>query len=397
MRAVRPQHKKIPIRNKTTHLHTKEETSMSTPIVGFIRRRARQGLVCTAIAAGAALPLQAWAQQPYYAGKEIEIVVPFAEGGATDVGAKFLQPFLEKHIAGNPRMHIKTRPGGGSILGANWFQANAKPDGLIILFTTSSSSHPYILGKKEVKYDLAKKRVGYSMAFGPVLYTSPATGVKSVKDLKSPKVPLVYGGIAAAASDLPALLSFEVLKLDVKAVLGFTGRGPIRLAFERGETNFDAQFTPVFLTQVMPLVESGKAIPLYTGGSMDDSGQMTQRDPVMKDLPSVYEAYKTLYGTAPSGPAWDAFQTSAALTFTYGLTAFLHEDTPQAILDELNKAVDRINADPEFAKAAKKVTGGYALQNGAKAEKPLRAALQPPPEVLSYMKELLGTKYNVKF
>lgn len=370
---------------------------MFTPIAYSDRRRALRTAVGAAIVAGVALPLQVWAQQPYYADKEIEIVVPFAEGGATDVGAKFLAPFLEKHIAGKPRMRIKTRPGGGSILGANWFQANAKPDGLIILFTTSSTSHPYILGKKEVQYDLSKKRVGYSMAFGPVLYTSPSTGVTTVSDLKSPKTPLVYGGIAAAASDLPALLSFEVLKLDVKAVLGFTGRGPIRLAFERGETNFDAQFTPVFLTQVVPLVESGKAIPLYTGGSMDDNGKMTQRDPVMKDLPSVYEAYKSLYGTEPSGPAWEAFQTSAALTFTYGLTAFLHEDTPQAVLDELNKAVDRINADPEFAVQAKKVTGGYPLQSGAKAEKPLRAALKPPPAVLTYMKDLLGTKYNVKF
>ncbi|MCL4799813.1 MAG: hypothetical protein KJ025_09525 [Burkholderiales bacterium] len=359
------------------------------------RRRALGAATVAAFAAVAAQPLTASAQ--YFAGKEIEVVVPFAEGGATDVGAKFLAPFLEKHIAGNPRMRIKTRPGGGSILGANWFEANAKPDGLTILFTTSSTSHPYILGRKEVKYDLAKKRVAYSMAFGPVLYTSPATGVKSVKDLKSPSTQLVYGGIAAAASDLPVLLSFEVLKLDVKAVLGFTGRGPVRLAFERGETNFDSQFTPVFLTQVVPLVESGKAIPLYSGGSLDDNGRMTQRDHVMKDLPSVYEAHKILHGSDPSGPAWDAFQTSAALTFTYGLTAFLHEDTPQAIVDEFNQAVDRINQDAAFHAEAKKVTGGYPLTSGAKAEKPLRAALKPPAPVLAYMKELLASKYNVKF
>ena len=137
------------------------------------------------------------------------------------------------------------RPGGGSILGANWFEQNAKADGSTILFTTSSTANPFVLGQEGVEYRLSEYRVAYSHPFGAVAYVSPSTGVTDAASIKESSNPLIYGGIAAAASDLPGLLSFEVLGLDVKSVLGFTGRGPVRLAFEQGEVNIDYQFTPV--------------------------------------------------------------------------------------------------------------------------------------------------------
>jgi len=339
----------------------------------------------------------ATAQEFTFAGKQIELVVPFAPGGAAEVTARFLAPFLEKHLPGNPRVNVVTRPGGASILGANWVELNAKPDGLIFLFTTSSTAHPFLFGQKEVEYDLLKKRIGFSQSFGPVVYVSPATGVKEAKNLLKPATPLAYGGIGAAASDLPVIVSFEVLKLAPKVALGFTGRGPIRIAFERGDTNLDFQFTPVYLTQVVPAVEADKAIPLYTGGSADENGNFTQRDPVVQDVPSLYEAHQAMYGEPPSGVEWDGYQKTATLTYQYGLTAYLHGDTPQEILDAYNKAVDEINADPEFVEEAKKVTGGYPLIRGDVAEPHLKAALKPGGEAYDYLKNLLATKYNVRF
>ncbi|MEK9723617.1 MAG: hypothetical protein VW405_09060, partial [Rhodospirillaceae bacterium] len=272
-----------------------------------------------------------------------------------------------------------------------------KPDGMTILFTTSSTANPYVLGKKEVKYDLAKMRIAYSHPFGAVAYTSPSTGVKSAADILKAKTPLIYGGIAAAASDLPGLLSFEVLKVPVKAVLGFKGRGPVRLSFERGETNLDYQFTPVYLTQVKQLIEAGKAIPLWSGGSVAADGRLTDRDSVNSDVPSVYEVYKTLYGEEPKGEAWEAFQAVASVTYAFGLTGYMPEGTPQSVIDIFNKAVANINADPDFQKASMGVTGGAKLFPGSVAEPALKKALQPSEELKTYLRNLLSTKYNVKF
>jgi tripartite-type tricarboxylate transporter receptor subunit TctC len=332
----------------------------------------------------------------FFAGKTIDVIVPFAAGGAADVTTRFVLPFLARHIPGNPNFNITNLGGGGSILGANQFEKQGKGDGLTILSTTSSSAFPYILKQKGVEYDLSNKRVAYAIAIGPVVYASPATGIQSIADLKKPKTGLVYGGIGATASDLPVLLAFELLGLDVKTVLGFQGRGPIRLAFERGETNFDFQFTSVYLTQVKPQVEAKKAVPLFTGGSSDANGKFTERDPVVKDLPSTYEVFKTLNNTEPSGAVWGAYEMASALTFEYGVTGWMPAGTPQAALDAFSVAAAKVNADPEFISKGEKVTGGYKLQDGKAIEQKVKAALTGSPDVVQYLSKFLTEKYNVK-
>lgn len=359
-------------------------------------RLLQYGLVTAGVAVTGVLATTPAMAQEYYEGRTIEVIVPFAEGGVTDVTARFLQSYLEEHIPGNPEVTIRNLGGGGSILGANHFEQNADPDGEMILFTTSSSAFPYLLQQEGVEYDLSNKRVGYAIAIGPVVYAAPETGVETAADLAEPDQPLIYGGIGATASDLPVLLAFEALDLDVQTVLGFNGRGPIRLAFERGETNLDFQFTAVYLTQVEPAVEEGRATPLMTGGSSDAQGNFTERDPVISDLPSVYEVYQDIYGEEPSGAEWEAYQSAAALTFAYGLTAWMHEDTPQEAIDALAEAVDAINADPDFQREGQEVTGGYELQRGPDIEEHIKGALNLDPDVEEWLRTLLVEKYGVE-
>lgn len=354
----------------------------------------RHMMASTALAA--IFGLAATAQAADFSGKTIEVIVPFGQGGATFVSAKFLEPYFEKHLPGNPEIDVIDRPGGGSILGANWFEQNAKSDGTTILFTTSSTANPFVLGQEGVEYRLADYRVAYSHPFSAVAYVSPSTGVTSAETIKDASSPLIYGGIAAAASDLPGLLSFEVLDLDVKTVLGFNGRGPVRLAFEQGELNLDYQFTPVYLTQVVPSVEAGTAVPLWTGGAIED-GVLKARDPIAPDLPSVYEVYETMNGEAPSGIEWDAFQGVASVTYAYGLTGYMHPDTPEDVLAAFEQAVAAINADPEFQEESKKVTNGARLNAGADTEQAIKAALSPSDKVKDYLRTLLSEKYGVTF
>ena len=355
------------------------------------------GLMLSTAAGGTLVLAGAASAQDSFEGQRIQIIVPFAPGGATDVAARFLEPYMEKHLPGNPDVEVVNRGGGGSILGANWFQQNAEPDGLTVLFTTSSTATPYVLGQEGVEYDLASMRVGYSLPFGSVTYVSPLTGIASIEDLADTDAKLVYGGISAAASDLPTLLSFEVLGLDVRSVLGFEGRGPARLAFERGETNIDFQFTPAYLTQVADQAEAGSVVPLMTGGSVDEEGRLTARDPAVPDLPSVHELYVELNGEEPKGVEWDAYQAIGALTLSYGLTGYLPEGTPDEVVQAYAEAVQAINADPDFQEGSQEVTGGYELILPQDAEGPLKAALQPSEEVRSYLRTLLSDKYGVAF
>ncbi|MFY0990790.1 Bug family tripartite tricarboxylate transporter substrate binding protein [Halomonas sp. C05BenzN] len=362
----------------------------------MINKRFRARFTTPMMAAACLLAVPpAMAQDDFYAGKTLQVVVPFGEGGATYVAAKFLEPFFEKHLPGNPRVDVQTRPGGGSILGANWFEQNAEPDGETLLFTTSSTSNPYVLGLDAVEYDLASMRPAYSLPFGAGIYVSPSTGIESAADLRDAGTPLIYGGIAAAASDLPVLLAFELLELDLRTVLGFDGRGPARLAFERGETNIDFQFTPAYMSQVVDMVEAGTAVPIMSGGSVGEDGVLSARDPAFPDYPSVHEVYAELNGEAPSGVVWDAYQSIGSVTFNYGLTAYLPEGTPDEVLEVFEATIQAINEDPEYQRRAAEAVGGYSLLPASEITDSLAAALQPSDEVRDYLRDLLSDKYDV--
>ncbi len=65
-------------------------------------------------------------------GKTLSIIVPFAAGGGTDVGARLLAPALGKELGIS--VQIVNRPGAGSQTGLTQI-VNAKPDGYTIGYT----------------------------------------------------------------------------------------------------------------------------------------------------------------------------------------------------------------------------------------------------------------------
>ena len=65
-------------------------------------------------AALGALALTGTAMAADFAGKRIEWIIPFQEGGGTDVWARFIAPPLSRELPGKPTIIIRTVPGGGS-------------------------------------------------------------------------------------------------------------------------------------------------------------------------------------------------------------------------------------------------------------------------------------------
>src|SRR3546814_15840416 len=96
-----------------------------------------------------------------------------------------------------------------------------------------------------------------------------------------------------------SLLTCEMLEIEPRVVMGYEGKGPARIAFEQGETNLDYQTTPAYVANVQPLVEEGRAVPLYTLGHFEDASLV--RDPAFPDIPSFKEAYVDAFGKEPEG------------------------------------------------------------------------------------------------
>ena len=73
------------------------------------------------------------AQEPFYKGKTIRIIVGLTPGGMADRLARFYARYLPKYIAGGPEFIIQHMPGAGSRIAANYVYSVAKPDGLTLI------------------------------------------------------------------------------------------------------------------------------------------------------------------------------------------------------------------------------------------------------------------------
>src|SRR2546425_5882285 len=72
------------------------------------------------------------AQEPFYRGKTVRIVVGFSAGGGFDTYSRTLARHMARHIPGNPTVIVENMPGAGSLISANYLYKIAKPDGLTI-------------------------------------------------------------------------------------------------------------------------------------------------------------------------------------------------------------------------------------------------------------------------
>ena len=330
----------------------------------------------------------------YYQDKTIDVIVPFPPGGGSDVWIRTLIPSLEKYIPGNPRFIVRNVAAGRGIHGMNEFALKAKGDGLQMVVSTASNYFPYLLGDKGVKYDFRQWKPLIVNPVGAAMYVAPATGVKTLEDLPKTKG-LVYAGISASGLDIIPLLSFDLLDVPVKAVLGYKGRGEARLAFEKGESNLDYQTTPAYNASVVPLIKEGRAIALMSFGLLDDDGKIV-RDPAVPDLPTVSEVFEKLKGKKPSGTIWEAYKAFMPLAFAVQKILWVKGDTPKDAVAVFYDAADKLQKDTDFQAKANKVLGGYPTLRGDRMEKTIREAFQISPDAQNFVKNWLAKKYKVK-
>jgi tripartite-type tricarboxylate transporter receptor subunit TctC len=86
----------------------------------------RLNTVACSVAVSMLLAAPAWAAWPE--DKPIEVVVGFAPGGGTDLMARKLAPFLQKHLGGKAQFIVVNKPGASGEL-SNAYVAKARPDG----------------------------------------------------------------------------------------------------------------------------------------------------------------------------------------------------------------------------------------------------------------------------
>jgi len=334
------------------------------------------------------------AQTPFFQGKQVKVLVGFPPGGGTDLYGRVIADGLARHVEGKPAVIVQNMPGAGSVIAMNNYVNRVPHDGTTVLVGTGQLLVRLLLGLDGARAKVSDFMALVATPMGRITYTSPASGIKSAKDMLSPREPLVLG-VPEVISTIDAVLGLTVLKVKFRSVTGYPGKSDVRLALLRNEINLDSQATPIFEQGVRPTVKDGQAIPLFAQGFMD--GDHLVRDPAAPDLPSVGEAYRAIHGVDPSGPGWDAYKAVARAIGNGGKILMIHSDAPPEAIAAVKRGLAAMIRDPEYLKVAESVLEGYGFTAGADLEANIAAIGKMDPSSVAWLQELLTRDFGMKF
>ena len=324
----------------------------------------------------------------------VDVVIPYSTGGGTDTWGRFITPYFAEKQPDVNRYQIENIPGGESITGTNAFVHTGVTDGQQLLVSSATTYFQGMLGQSTVDFDFSEMEPLVLNGTGAVLWTSTDSGIDSVEDLIGADEPFRYGGMSASGLDLVPLLALEALGADVRGVFGMEGRGPTRLAVQRGESDLDFQTTATYLSQVEPLVENGDALPLFAIGTLED-GEVIRDPNLPEDIPTFEELYEQFGGkTEHERPAYEAYQAFVVPGFFYQKGLWANVGTDEDVVQSYTEMVHELNADDEFLAESDSALGGYELIAGGDARDSFREALEMDEEVLEFTKQLLTDKYD---
>jgi len=198
---------------------------------GFVR-----AAIALALAFGAVSPNMA-AAEDFYKGKTLVVVVGSATGGAYDQYARVLARHITKHIPGNPNAVVQNMPGAGSVTAARYLDANAPKDGTVMVSFNSSLIASSLTSPEMVKMKFTNVAwIGAMTHEFRVCYAWHESGFKNWDNLVKAKKEFIVGATGTGTSAyVNGAILHNLLGINIRQVLGYTGAAQQRLAIERGE------------------------------------------------------------------------------------------------------------------------------------------------------------------
>jgi hypothetical protein len=350
--------------------------------------------ICMAALTLAVATFPAAAQAPFFQGKQVKVLVGFPPGGGTDLYGRVIADGLARHLEGKPSVVVQNMPGAGSVIAMNNYANRVPRDGTTVFIGTGQVLLRIMLGLDGARAKISDFLALVATPMGRITYASPATGIKTAKDVLAPREPLILG-VPEVISTIDAVLGLTVLKVPFRSVTGYPGKADVRLALLRNEINIDSQATPIFEQSVRPTMKDAQAVPLFAQGFMD--GDRLTRDPAAPDLPSVAEVYREIHGVDPSGPAWESYKAVARAIGNGGKILMIHSDAPLAARAAVKRGIEAMIKDPEYLKTAESVLEGYGFNTGEKLEANIAAIGRMDAESIAWLQELLSRDFRMKF
>jgi tripartite-type tricarboxylate transporter receptor subunit TctC len=263
-----------------------------------------------------------------YPERSITMVVAYAPGGGTDLTARMIAPFIEKHLGGGVRIAVINRPGAGGQIGFTAL-AEASPDGYTIGFINTPNvisipierSSSYTWQSFDLLGNVVDDPGGFSV--------HEADNIKTLADLaafaKANPEAVTVGTTGVGSDDHLSMLVFQKIAGVRMTHVPYPGSGAVRTALLGRHITVGA-------------VNIGEAMQFVQGGApFRNLGQMSQtRSDVAPDVPTFKEQGFDM-----------EFASLRGIAAPKGL--------PPEIRERLVTAVAKAAADPAFQAKAKEI------------------------------------------
>ena len=200
------------------------------------RGRAEIGRFLVAVLVVAAmLPARAGAQEPFYAGKTVTLVVGYSAGGGYDIYARMLARHYGRHIPGNPNVIVQNMPGAASMTSVRYLDATAPKDGTVITTFDPGLITQVLTADKPVVNFANFQWIGTLLRDIRICYAWSATGIKTFGDMMKRREFMIGTTAKGSNAYVNGAILRNVFKAPVRQIAGYPGSNEQRLALERGE------------------------------------------------------------------------------------------------------------------------------------------------------------------
>jgi tripartite-type tricarboxylate transporter receptor subunit TctC len=176
------------------------------------------------------------ADENFYRGKTLTIVVGSSPGGAYDAYGRLLARYLARHLAGSPNIIVQDMPGAGSLTAVRYLDTNAPTDGTVI-----ASFNPGLITQSIISPETVKLNFGNLYWLGGithefrVCYAWHTTGVKTWEELVAADHFVMGAAGIGTGAYLDGAALRNVFGIKLRQIGGYPGSTEERLAIERGE------------------------------------------------------------------------------------------------------------------------------------------------------------------
>ncbi len=348
--------------------------------------------ILAGLAAAALVAAGAPAGAQNFAGKTIELIVPAGAGGGLSRQAQRFAKTFADHVPGNPTIKIRNMAGGGGQRGINFVFNRAKKDGTQMLWGPMNFPG-LLLGLKGVKYVPSEFNVVgvLGIAFQTVVRSDLAGGLGSRDDIVKARDFVVGGRIPGGALGLFSRMSFDMLGIPYRFVVGYKNQPKLKAALMQNEIQaISTGDIGYWVFYKKDLVKDGSAVDLYYHSPFDkDTGEPRDMSADYGELPNFVSFYRKVTGKTPSGPKFEAYKWFAGLQ-TWSMWTMLPPGTPDDVVAAMRKAYVANWNDQRTVKNFMKASKSRPIwMAGEEASTLLTGFRNIDPEARAYLKSII--------